>query len=83
MPDEPVTEQRPLFLRHQRHQFRLDFLRRLLLRQPKPLRQPRDMRVHDHTGVDAKRIAQDDVGGLAPDAANCVNSSIVRGTWPP
>jgi len=30
--------------------------------------QPRDVRVHDHAGVDAERIAQNDIGGFASDA---------------
>ena len=32
------------------------------------MRQPRDVRVHDHTDVDAEGIAQNDIGGFAPDA---------------
>ena len=69
MPDEPVTEQRPLLLRHERHQIPLNFLRRLLPCQSEPLRQPCDVGVHDDTNVDAERVAQNDVGRLAPDAA--------------
>ena len=68
MPDEPVTEQRPLRLRHEGHQFRLDFLRRLLFCQAQPLRQPRDVGVHDDADIDSEGIAQNNVGRLAPDA---------------
>ena len=69
MPDQPVTEHRPLLLRHQLHQLLLDLLGRRLLRQAEPLRQPGDVRIHHHAAVDVKRVAQHDIGGLAAHAA--------------
>src|ERR1035437_547810 len=57
MPDEPVTEQRPLFLRHEPHQLLLDFHGVHLFRQAKAVGEPRDMRVHDHADVDAERVS--------------------------
>ena len=41
-------------------------------RQAKPVREPRDVRVHDHADVDAERISQNDVRRLAPDAGERV-----------
>ena len=37
VPNQPVTEQRPLLLRHEHHQVTLDFFRRDLFRQPEPI----------------------------------------------
>ena len=65
---EPVAELRPLRLRHQRHQLRLDFFRVRFRRQAEPLRQPRDVRVHDHAGVEVEGVAENDIRRLAPDA---------------
>ena len=37
-------------------------------RQPEPVRQPRDVRVHDDADLDAEGVAENDVRRLAPDA---------------
>src|SRR5665213_379211 len=68
VPDEPVAEQRPVRLRHQHHQFLLQFYRVRSLRQPKTIGKPRDMSVHDHADIDAEGVSEHDVGRLAPDA---------------
>src|SRR5664279_5385305 len=72
MPDEPVTEQRPTFLRHQLHQLLLNLHRVCLLCESKTIREPRDVRVHDHANIDTEGVPQNDVRRLAPDARECV-----------
>src|ERR1035437_4419801 len=67
MPDEPVAEQRPLFLRHELHQLLLDFYRVRLFRQAKAVGKPRDVRIHNDADVDAERVSENDVRRLAPD----------------
>src|ERR1022692_2079445 len=69
VPDEPVAEQRPLIARHELHQLLLDFFRLRFFRQTETVREARDVRVHDHSDVDAKRISQNDVCGFSSDAA--------------
>src|ERR1035438_1792577 len=67
VPDEPMAEQRPLPARHELHQLPLDFFRLRFFRQTKTVREPRDVRVHDNSDVDAKSISQNDVCGFSSD----------------
>ena len=68
MPDEPVAEQQPVFLRQKFHQREFDFFRRPFSNQPEPVRQSHCVRVHDDADDHVERIAEDDVRRLAPDA---------------
>jgi len=68
VPDEPVAEIQPVFLRQQFHQRDLDFFRRLFCRQTEPMRQSYHVRVHDDADDHVERIAENDVCRLAPDA---------------
>jgi hypothetical protein len=68
VPDEPVAEQQPVFLRQQFHQREFDFFRRPLRDQSEPVRKPHRVRVHDDADDHAERVAEDDVRRLAPDA---------------
>jgi len=68
MPDEPVAEQQPVFLRQKFHQREFDFFRRPLRDQPQPVRQSHRVRVHDDANDHVERVAEDDVRRLAPDA---------------
>lgn len=67
VPNQPVTEQRPLLLRHENHHVPLNFVRRGLFRQAKPTRKPRHVRVHDDADVEAEGIAQNDIRRFASD----------------
>jgi hypothetical protein len=69
MMDQQVREQRPLVLRHDLHQVLLDLHRvHRVLGQPQPVADARHVRVDDHAHVLPERVAQHDVGRLAPDA---------------
>ena len=65
--DQPVAHDRPLLARDQRGQVGLDLDRILLLGQLHAPRQPAHVGVHGDAR-DAERMAEDDVGRLAPDA---------------
>ena len=72
MPDEPVAPQGPIVLRHQFHQFLLDFDGVGALHQTEPVAEPRDVRVHHHANVDVEGVAEDNIRRLAPDAGERV-----------
>src|ERR1051326_6323621 len=69
MPDEPVTQHRPLVLWHKFHQLYFNFLRVLLACQTQSLGQSSDMRVHHYTYVDVESVTQNYIGRLAADTA--------------
>ena len=68
VPDEPMTEQRPLLLRNERHQLRFNLHGVLLFREAETIGQASDVRVHDDTNVDVERVSQNHVRRLAPNA---------------
>src|SRR5271170_7369550 len=68
MPDEPVAEIQPVFLRQQFHQRYLYFFRRLFRDKAKPMRQPYHVRIHDDADNYVKRISQNNICRLSPDA---------------
>jgi len=72
MPNQPVAEQQPVFLRQQLHQRELDFFRRPLRDKSEPTRQPHRVRVHDDADDHVKRISQNDVRRLATDTVERV-----------
>ena len=69
MPDEPVAEEGPLGAGDELHEVALDFLGRGFFRQAEALGEPGDVGVHDDADVQAKGVAEDDVGGFAPDSS--------------
>jgi hypothetical protein len=68
VPDKPVAEQQPVFLRQQFHQRKFDFFRRQFRDQAEPVRKPHRVRVHNDADNHAERVSQNDVRRLAPDA---------------
>src|ERR1041384_6278268 len=63
-----VREDHPVLLRHDWDQIELNLLCRLLLREVESMREPRDVRVYNHTRLYIKRISQNDIRSLARDA---------------
>ena len=61
-----MTEHHPVGARNKFLQRDLDFLRRLFRRQTKPPGQSPHVRIDDDALVDAERVAEHDVGRLAP-----------------
>lgn len=67
MKDQAVAQLRPFFGGEELHQVVFNFHRIGVLRQPESSAETADVGIDDHAG-DTERIAEDDVGGLAPDA---------------
>ena len=67
--DQQVREHAPLVAREQSHEIALDHRSGLGARESKSFGEPFDVRVDHDTDVDAKRVAKDDVRGLASDTA--------------
>ena len=67
VPDQQVTKQRPLFLRHQLHQVLLNFFRCPMFCEAESMRQSPDMGIDDHADVDVEGVAEDNVGSFATD----------------
>src|SRR5581483_5854833 len=68
VPDQPVTPDRPIFLRHEFNQLLLDLFRVFLFRQAKTLRKTDHVRIDDDALVDSKRVSQNNICRLAADA---------------
>ena len=83
MPDEPVTEKRPLLARDDAHQILLDFFRRRLARQAEALREARDVGVPTTPTFWSKALPSTTFAVFRPTPARCVSSSMLRGTSPP
>src|SRR6185503_10465470 len=67
MKDQPMGKVNPILARNDLFQVFFHFPRLFLRGQPEAVRKPLHMRIdHDATG-DVERIAQDHIGGLAPD----------------
>ena len=61
-----MAEKRPLGARNEGDQFPLDLFRIGLPRESETLSQPRDVRIHDDALIQPERVAEDDIGRLAP-----------------
>ena len=71
VPDQPVTEQRPLLFAHQFDEFRSIFTASVCL--VSPSRFPKRVTcIHHDAHVDVERISQNDIRRLAPHAVQCV-----------
>jgi hypothetical protein len=77
VPDQQMREKRPLLARNDFHKVALDFYRIGFYREPEPLGQSRDVRVHSNSDVDAERVPEDHVRGFASYAAE-VNQLLHR-----
>ncbi len=71
MPDEPVTEARPVLPWDEAHQVQFNFFRGAVFGKAQALGKPLHVGVnHDALGG-AESVAKDNVGGLASDAWQC------------
>lgn len=84
MENEPVRKERPILLRDELHQDRLDFFRIGLAGEAEPGGEARDVGIDHHADVDAVGVSENDVGGFASDAGElhervhgCGNFSVV------
>ena len=69
VPNQPMAEQRPLALRHERHQLLLDLFCIRLFGQAETIRKARYVRVHDDTDIDIISVSEHNVRCLAAHAA--------------
>jgi hypothetical protein len=58
VPNQPMTEKRPIALWNERHQIELNFIRVLLTGETETLSQTPDVRIDYNAGVNIERIAQ-------------------------
>ena len=68
MPDQQVREIDPIFSRHNFHKRALDRLRRGGARETHAAGKPRDVSINNNTFSNAEGRAENDIGGLAPNA---------------
>ena len=68
MPDQQVREINPVLLRHDFHKRTFDLLRRADARETHASGKSRDVGVHNYTIGNTEGRAENDIGGLAPDA---------------
>src|SRR5207244_6618694 len=68
VPDEPVTPQRPIALRHTFHQIALDFFCIPVFRSFKALRQTNNVRANHDSFVFPKRIPKYEIRRFSPNA---------------
>jgi hypothetical protein len=58
VPNQPMTEKRPIALWNELHQIELDFIRVLLTGKTEALSQTPDMRIDDNAGINIERIPE-------------------------